>query len=272
MFDTETTGLSSLSSLVELGAVKMRGFKVVDTFHTLIRPWDPIPEEALRVHGISQEMVRKAPEAKDVLLDFKEFCDGSVLVAHNAPFDLKIISVHLQRLEELLWENHIFDTREISKRHFPEVESHSLENLCKVWRSPFKGQHRALDDARHTAFVMSRMAGKMGIDSSVTLSELMELWGPTLHMKRFSLEHALLNAPSAVREKVERLRAALRDGTPVSYTYLKGGEQRCSMDEVLPKAIFSPGDRIYVEVLSPNRRNRSWVCRVDWIMNLRKGS
>ena len=268
VFDTETTGLSALSSLVELGAVKMRGFKVVDTFSTLVRPWNQIPEEVSRVHGISQDMVRHAPEVGEVLRDFRGFCGDSVLVAHNAPFDLKIISVHLQRLDEPLWGNPILDTCMVSKKHFPEAGSHSLENLCRFWRSPFKGQHRAQEDARHTAFVMSRMAGKMGVDHSVTLSELMELWGPTLQMKRFSLEHALLNAGSMAMAKVSRLKEAIEEDLSVSYTYLKGGKHKCLVEEVIPKTIFSPGDKIYVEVSRPHTRNRCWVCRLDWIMNL----
>jgi len=253
---------------VELGAVKMRGFKVVDTFHSLIRPWNNIPQESARVHGISQEMVRHAPETEEVLASFREFSKESVLVAHNAPFDLKIIAVHLQRLGEPLWENRIIDTCRVSKRHFPEVGSHSLEYLCKVWRSPFEGQHRALEDARHTAFVMSRMANKMGIDHSTSVSKLMELWGPPLQMKRFSLEHALLNASPAVREKVDRLQRAIQEERFVSYTYLKGGEQRQPIEGVIPKSVFSPGDKIYLEVLPHNGWGRPMVCRIDWILHL----
>ncbi len=268
VFDTETTGLSPLSSLVELGAVKMRGFKVVDTFHTLVRPWNQIPEEVSRVHGISQDMVKHAPDAEEVLSNFKEFSKGSVLVAHNAPFDLKIISVHLQRLEKPLLKNPILDTCHVSKTHFPEAGSHSLENLCRFWRSPFEGQHRALEDARHTAFVMSRMAGKMGIDHSTTLSKLMELWGPPLQMRRFSLEHAMLNTPSRISEKIEKLKDAIEEKAIISFTYLKGGDQRCYLEEMVPKAIFSPGDKIYLEASPLHAKSRSWVCRLDWILNL----
>ncbi len=272
VFDTETTGLSCTSSLVELGAVKMKGFKVVDTFHTLARPWEQIPEDALKVHGISQEMVKHAPEIERVLSEFKEFCKGSVLVAHNASFDLMIISVHLQRMGEPLWENRIIDTCQVSKRHFPELRSHSLENLCKVWRSPFKGQHRALHDARHTAFVMSRMAGKMGIDRFTYLGELLERWGPVLHMKRFSLEHALAGAGNRVADKVRLLQHTMERGEPVSYTYLKGGEQKCAVEGVVAKSVFSPGDKIYAEFSNASNRNRSWVCRLDWMLSLREGA
>jgi DNA polymerase III epsilon subunit family exonuclease len=268
VFDTETTGLSPLSSLVELGAVKMRGFKIVDTFHTLIRPWNHIPEDVSKVHGISQDMVKNAPQVDEVLGDFEDFLDGSVLVAHNAPFDLKIISVHLQRLERPLWKNLILDTCKVSKTHFPEAVSHSLENLCKFWRSPFEGQHRALEDARHTAFVMSRMAGKMGIDHSTPLPKLMELWGPPLQMRRFSLEHAILNTSPRLAAKVETLKRAIEESRRISFTYLKGGEQRCQLEDVLPKTVFSPGDKIYLEASSNHHKNRPWLCRVDWILNL----
>ncbi len=268
VFDTETTGTSPLDSLLELGAVKMRGFKVVDTFRTLIRPTTPISSRAFSVHGISEEMVRHAPRAATALQEFGEFCQDSVLVAHNAPFDLKIVSVHLQRLEKPLLENPVLDTKRVSRKHFPHDGNPTLDNLCRVWGSPFEGRHRALEDARHTAFVMSRMAYKMGIDPGTPIRNLLDLWGPPLFMRKFSLYHALLSTSPSILEKVERLKAAIEHGRPVSYTYLKGGEQKCVMKEVMPKTIFSPGDRVYLEVSNSHNQHRSWVCRLDWIIQI----
>jgi len=135
VFDTEATGLSPPSHVVEVGAVKLLGDRMVDTFASLVKPPVHIPDRVVRIHGIDDSMVKHASSFKSVMEKFAEFIQGSVLVAHNAPFDLKVLSINLQRNGFPLWSNPVLDTCQISRRHFPEISLHSLVYLASLEES-----------------------------------------------------------------------------------------------------------------------------------------
>src|SRR5262245_5862479 len=99
VLDVETTGLDPALGhrVCEIGAIKIRAGKEIDRYHTLLHPGIPIPEEARRIHRISDEMVKEAPLFAAVARPLREFLAGTVLIAQNARFDLGFINAEFQR-------------------------------------------------------------------------------------------------------------------------------------------------------------------------------
>jgi DNA polymerase III subunit epsilon len=151
-FDTETTGLYPIMHrLVEIGAVRFRldGGELA-TFQSLINPQMPIPKDVQRVHGITDAMVRGKPTVEQIMPHFIEFLGQSdtILLAHNAPFDLRFLAMALIRLDIAYPPNYVFDTVDLARRLYPTWPSHSLEHVA-MWLNVANGAaHRALSDAR----------------------------------------------------------------------------------------------------------------------------
>ena len=147
-FDTETTGLKAdKAKLLEIGAVSFNKDGVIGTFEQLINPCCPIPPEAERVNHISQEMVQDAPLEEQVLPDFLSFIGNSVLIAHNAGFDLAFINTALQRAGYNRLRNYTTDTLQLARSVFPQLCSHTLQFLASYFKIEVHNAHRALDDA-----------------------------------------------------------------------------------------------------------------------------
>ncbi len=173
--DTETTGLSKSSCIVEIGAVKFRGNTMLDTFSTLVRPPEPIPKRVTAVHGITNTMVRSAPRFRDVAPRLLRFIGDSIIVAHNAPFDMEVISRELERAGLPSIKNPVIDTCRLSKCLFPGLPSYKLSYLRKALGSPTKRDHRALSDAKNTAYIFIAMLVKTGLLLHGTLDDLKSL-------------------------------------------------------------------------------------------------
>lgn len=95
VFDIETTGfIPSLDKIIEIGAVKVENGQIVDRFSTFVNPKVPIPFRIEKLTGINDNMVIHAPEIEEVLPKFLEFCEGAIMVAHNADFDMSFISAN----------------------------------------------------------------------------------------------------------------------------------------------------------------------------------
>jgi DNA polymerase III epsilon subunit family exonuclease len=133
-FDTETTGLQPIvHRLVEVGAVRFRldGHET-STFQQLIDPHVPIPPEVQRVHGITDAMVWGQPTVEQVIPHFIGFLGApdSILLAHNAPFDLGFLTMALTRLGIAYPPHDVCDTLAIARRLYPTWHSHSLGNVA----------------------------------------------------------------------------------------------------------------------------------------------
>ena len=97
-FDTETTGLSSQNCrIIEIGAVSFNSSGVIKTYNTVINPKTQIPPELVKLTHISDEMVKDKPFIEDILPEFLNFIDSSIIVAHNAQFDLRFLNAELNR-------------------------------------------------------------------------------------------------------------------------------------------------------------------------------
>ncbi len=174
--DLETTGAGPDAGMTEIGAVKVRGGRVLGEFQTLVRPASPIPPLIQVLTGITNAMVADAPPLAQALPPFMEFAAGCVLVAHNAPFDIGF----LKRAHEALgtrWPSPpVLDTVAISRQVLlpDEVPNHKLATLAAHFATDTAPEHRALSDARATVDVLHGLLGRAGSLGVHTLTDLQE--------------------------------------------------------------------------------------------------
>ncbi|HEY5585570.1 MAG TPA: PolC-type DNA polymerase III [Ruminiclostridium sp.] len=151
VFDLETTGLNPhKDKITEIGAVKIKEGKVIDRFSTFVNPGIPIPSFIVKLTGITSEMVADAPPIEQVLNGFMEFIEGTVLVAHNANFDVGFIKYNLKQMGEKI-RNPYIDTLELCRKMFPELGKYKLNLVAKHLGIELENHHRAVDDSMATA-------------------------------------------------------------------------------------------------------------------------
>ena len=162
-FDTETTGLwAATNRIVEIAAVKFSfGNEQTEVFQSLVNPQRPMPADVIDVHGITDEMVKDAPTIEPILEEFMRFVgEDSILVAHNAPFDISFVGAELQRTGLTFGSNMILDTVDIYRRYFPGLPSYSLLGLVRHFGLAQTQQHRALADAEFVRQLVLNAVGK----------------------------------------------------------------------------------------------------------------
>ncbi len=148
-FDTETTGTKPQEErVVEIGWVKFDKRGVIARYNVLINPEKPMPAEAFAVNQISDEMLADKPKFAEVLPDFLNFTRNTVLVAHNASFDIDFINAELNRCGLTKLTNKAFDTLTFARETYPGFTSYALQNLAVQFGIKAVSAHRAEDDAR----------------------------------------------------------------------------------------------------------------------------
>ena len=173
--DLETTGGSAADcEITEIGAVKVRGGEVLGELQTLVRPGAPIPPFISVLTGITDAMVATAPPIEAVLPAFLEFASGSVLVAHNAPFDIGFLQAAAARcgLQWPAWG--VLDTARLARRVLSrdDVPDCRLATLARHFRATTTPDHRALSDARATVDVLHGLIERVGTEGVQSLEEL----------------------------------------------------------------------------------------------------
>ena len=149
--DVETTGgRAGAHRITEIGAVKIRGGKIIDEFQTLINPQRSIPPFITGLTGISQDMVKDAPTFEDIAEAFAEFMSDAIFAAHNVKFDFGFVKSEFGRLNRRFTAPKICTCASM-RRHYPGLKSYSLKNLCKAFDISLDQHHRALCDARAAA-------------------------------------------------------------------------------------------------------------------------
>nr|WP_243742501.1 DEDD exonuclease domain-containing protein [Actinorugispora endophytica] len=176
--DLETTGSRpDGAGITEIGAVKIRGGEVLGEFGSLVDPRAPVPPFVTLLTGITQAMVDAAPPAEEALpafLEFAGFDSGSVLVAHNAPFDVGFLKAACAA-HTLRWPNPaVLDTLPLARRLVSrqETANHKLGTLAGFFGVADEPTHRALDDARATVGVLRGLLGRLGARGVGTWEEL----------------------------------------------------------------------------------------------------
>ena len=151
--DVEATGAKTPPNrLIELGAFRIRGGRIVDKFLSLVNPEIPIPRFVASLTGISNDMVKNAPVFAEVAPRWLDFVSDSVLVAHNAPFDTSFLNHEISRVyaNHRMVNPHLCTVR-LSRRAFPELSNHRLETIAQHFSIPIASRHRAGSDALATA-------------------------------------------------------------------------------------------------------------------------
>jgi DNA polymerase-3 subunit epsilon len=162
--DLETTGGSPAgSAITEIGAVKVRGGEVLGELQTLVDPGGPIPATIQVLTGITTAMVIGAPRIEEVLPSFLEFARGTVLVAHNAPFDIGFLKAAAAQTGHAWPGNPVVDTVRLARRVVTrdEAPNHKLSTLAGLFHASTTPEHRALADARATVDVLHALLGRL---------------------------------------------------------------------------------------------------------------
>jgi len=158
VFDFETTGTSALrDKVIEIGIVKLRKGKIVDTFSTFINPGRPVPFYITQITGITTDDVQDAPYFDEVFYQIKNFVGDSILAAHNLNFDHSFLKHECINHELEMLPNHAICTLRLARRMYPHFPSKSLGNLVKQLRIRHRDVHRGLGDATATAKILLRM-------------------------------------------------------------------------------------------------------------------
>jgi DNA polymerase III subunit alpha, Gram-positive type len=175
--DIETTGLDAKKSeILEIAAVQFNREKVLRTFNQLIKPEQAIPAEATKVNGIRIEDVALAPSLRPVMLQLLDFLNGTVLVAHNADFDIPFLIYHARVLGLPFPTLPVYCTLQLSRKYFPLATKHNLNYLREFFKIPHSKQrslasanfHEALDDSHATMLVFLEVANQRQLWTSTT--------------------------------------------------------------------------------------------------------
>ena len=156
--DTETTGLHcGHNQIVELTAIRFRDWEPVEIFTTLVNPGSPIPEDATRIHGITDEMVKDAPKIGEVIKDFDSFLGSDNLLGHNLPFDLGFLA--MAGSEYFNTKRKYYDTLTLAKYLDLYVLNNKLTTLCDHYDIRDNATaHRSASDALATGLLFKKLA------------------------------------------------------------------------------------------------------------------
>ncbi|MDR1851185.1 MAG: DEDD exonuclease domain-containing protein, partial [Propionibacteriaceae bacterium] len=174
--DLETTGTGQDSEITEFGAVKVRGGVNLGEFQTFVKPSSHIPAFITKLTGISDSMVADAPGIESVLPSFLAWAEGSVLVAHNARFDVGFLRRFAKELGYDWPGFKVLDTVALARQALlrDEVPNYTLGTLAAYFGTEVTPSHRALDDARATVDVLHALIERVGSLNVFTFEELAE--------------------------------------------------------------------------------------------------
>ena len=174
VFDIETTGFSPEScKIIEIGAVRVEQGKITKRFSTFVNPEVPIPFRIENLTGINDNMVLPAPTIDKVLPEFLEFCEGAVMVAHNAGFDMSFIEKNCEDLG-IDREFTVADTVAMARFLLPGLNRFKLDTVAKALGVPLDNHHRAVDDAACTAEIFVRFVKMLKERDITDLDQLNE--------------------------------------------------------------------------------------------------
>src|SRR5215203_1864252 len=161
--DVEATGAKTPPNrLIELGAYRIRGGRIVDNFLSLVNPEIPIPRFVAALTGISNDMVKRAPMFAELAPKWLDFVNDSVLVAHNAPFDTSFLNHEISRVYpgHRMVNPHLCTVR-LSRRAMPALSNHRLDTIANHFSIPIVSRHRAGSDALATAEIFLLLLTKL---------------------------------------------------------------------------------------------------------------
>ncbi len=177
VFDTETTGLepSKGDEIIQIGAARIVNNRLLrqEIFNQLVDPECPLKPESIPIHGITEEMVRGQPNIDVVLPAFHEFCEDTVLIAHNAAFDMRFLQLKEERTG-IRFAQPVLDTLLLSAVVHPNQESHKLDVILERLGITIGTRHNALEDALATGEVFLKLVPLLEEKGIVTVRQALE--------------------------------------------------------------------------------------------------
>lgn len=168
VFDVETTGLSAVyDTIIELAAVRVKNGEIIESFERFANPHHPLSSTTTELTGITDDMVKDAPEVEEVIKDFSDFIGDSILVAHNAKFDMGFFYEAAKKAGLPPKAYPVIDTLELARLIHPELRNHRLNTLAKKYNIELTQHHRAIYDTEATAHLFLKLmkeAAEKGID------------------------------------------------------------------------------------------------------------
>lgn len=223
-FDTETTGLDLTEDrLLDVGAVRFRVGREEKAYTSLVRPGRAIPEFTIAIHHITESMAAGAPAPRQVLQELLPLLDGAVLLAHNAPFDMAVLSLEAQRQGLELPDVLCLDTCVLADALMRDRPTLKLGELMNHFGCSETNDHRALPDARCVVRLFERLCA--GLGEGVTWGHLVDRHGPAFSLRDFAALDvgAMWHYAVAVNAIEERrpVRITLANGTARKELQLK---------------------------------------------------
>lgn len=177
VFDTETTGLepSNGDEIIQVGAARIVNNRLLrqEVFNQLVDPERPLKPESIPIHGITEDMVRGQPNIDVVLPAFHEFCEDTVLIAHNAAFDMRFLQLKEERTG-IKFTQPVLDTLLLSAVVHPNQESHKLDVILERLGIQIGSRHNALEDALATAAVFLKLIPLLEEKGIMTVRQALE--------------------------------------------------------------------------------------------------
>jgi len=177
VFDTETTGLepSKGDEIIQIGAARIVNNRLLrqEIFEQIVDPEIPLKPESIPIHGITEDMVRGKPNIDVVLPAFHEFCEDTVLIAHNAAFDMRFLQLKEERTG-IRFSQPVLDTLLLSAVVHPNQESHRLDVILERLGVHIDTRHNALEDALATGEVFLKLIPLLEEKGIVTVRQALE--------------------------------------------------------------------------------------------------
>jgi DNA polymerase III epsilon subunit len=258
--DVETTGLDPVSGdkICEIAVIKTIDGQVADEFVTIVNPGRNIPERAISIHGITQVMVNRAPLFRDIAKDLLDFLNDTVIVAHNAKFDLEFLRSELKNLNQSLPENEVIDTLGIARRYY-SFPSNSLGEIARYIGLPIDEEHRALADVTTTKDIFEyflKDLERRGIRLK-RLKDILKLQGKSVELQTTNE----LVLPTEIEQ-------ALRDKGKLEIKYLSAYKEETSVRVIEPFDISVSKANTYIHAYCHLRKQRC-TFRLDRILGIK---
>ncbi len=198
VLDLETTGFSfRTEKITEIGIMKIKNGEVLDEFSCFVNPEKPIPQRVVEVTNITDDMVKDAETIEQVFPKMMDFIGDSVLVAHNADFDIGFLKYNAKELGYTL-DNTYLDTLRLSKELFPDFKKYKLGIIAENLGIKVEVAHRALDDVDTTVKVFNVMIDMLKEKGAKKIEDVDRLCAGNTDFKRLPTYHAIILAKNYV--------------------------------------------------------------------------
>ena len=199
VFDLETTGFSpNTCKIIEIGAVKVENGTITERFSEFVNPQVPIPFKIEELTGIRDDMVMGAETIEEILPRFMEFCEGCVMIAHNAEFDMSFIRKNCMDLD-IPCNHTVGDTVAMARILLPTLHRFKLDTVAKALKISLENHHRAVDDAECTAHIFVKFIEMLKERHIETLNDLNSLGAMSVDtVKKLPTHHAIILAQNEV--------------------------------------------------------------------------